>query len=843
MTATMAARRGKIFTLTSNAKRPAHRNPLRGDPTRTAGIRRAFVAEMTRRIKSMKRLITDLIVTEDAFGFRLKTKSPNPLSLQQRFAFETDASKVKSYKAWFKEQVDGNILQVEGDLHKPWTNRYVDSAYRKGAVRAYTDTHKEALAQSPDFYKGSQEQFLRDSFAQPEMVSKLELVSTRAFENLKGITEQMSAETGRLLADGLANGLGPRQIARNIHKAMDNISRKRALVLARTETAYAHSEGQLDSFEHLNVKTIKIMAEWSTAGDDRVCPQCSPLEGTVMTIKEARGIIPRHPNCRCAWIPANVGEPPQGQVRSAGSIESQIKASLQGERARRRTAAEAKRVSTWSGADKKIAKRRPKRFSGKTGAKRPPNKRPRDVSKGVKSPALFGHDTTQVMRRLGGEGFTLEETKALMRAAGHELKDSTVKGAWQQGVKGKYRGKVADLTAEQVETLRIQARIAVADPSVIPAPIPKPPKAPKKPGQRGTRRTSTRPVATVVDESNELNGLLKEMLDIDAGTSRDIERFESQIQDLVSKRELHDVKAQTLRLKYKAKLKKDSEPTKFLSSKEIDELAKQRKKGPPQFWSQTPEGQVHYAKREAMGMEIDSLKAQMKTLQKANADEALELLTLESKERMVIDLDFGRPAAKAGETWVNPGNVWVDGKKVALRHAGVATKRKVKRARDTLSRMVRKRPGKTETKIPVRIMSGHERAFANKNGVHIITSSTESTMVHEMVHRVEDTTKGLMKRVAEWQKHRIQKAGTRTIRLKDKFGGGYKQHEVGNPDDWEKLYPKGSSSPYYIGKTYDDGGTEVMTMGVELLIADPVKFAKTDPEYFKLIVGALRDAL
>ena len=46
------------------------------------------------------------------------------------------------------------------------------------------------------------------------------------------------------------------------------------------------------------------MAEWTTAGDERVCPECGGWEGIKMTIEEARGMIPLHPNCRCDWLPA-----------------------------------------------------------------------------------------------------------------------------------------------------------------------------------------------------------------------------------------------------------------------------------------------------------------------------------------------------------------------------------------------------------------------------------------------------------------------------------------------------------------------------------------------------------
>jgi hypothetical protein len=75
-------------------------------------------------------------------------------------------------------------------------------------------------------------------------------------------------------------------------------------MIARTEIINAHAEGQLDSFDMLGVEEVGVVAEWATAGDDRVCEECASIEGELFTVDEARGMIPLHPNCRCAWIPA-----------------------------------------------------------------------------------------------------------------------------------------------------------------------------------------------------------------------------------------------------------------------------------------------------------------------------------------------------------------------------------------------------------------------------------------------------------------------------------------------------------------------------------------------------------
>jgi SPP1 gp7 family putative phage head morphogenesis protein len=105
------------------------------------------------------------------------------------------------------------------------------------------------------------------------------------------------------LANGLAHGKGAGTIARELYKNVSSLSRARAWTIARTEIINAHAEGQLDAFEKLGIEKVGAELEWSTAGDDIVCTKCEEMNGEVFTVEEARGMIPLHPNCRCAWIP------------------------------------------------------------------------------------------------------------------------------------------------------------------------------------------------------------------------------------------------------------------------------------------------------------------------------------------------------------------------------------------------------------------------------------------------------------------------------------------------------------------------------------------------------------
>jgi hypothetical protein len=118
----------------------------------------------------------------------------------------------------------------------------------------------------------------------------------RSFDLLKGISQDASKEMSQVLAQGLVDGSHERIIAKNLANRLD-LKLPRAEAIVRTEIVYTHAEAMLDTYDTLGVEGVNVLAEWNTAGDDRVCGRCAALEGIIMTIQEARGLIPRHPRC------------------------------------------------------------------------------------------------------------------------------------------------------------------------------------------------------------------------------------------------------------------------------------------------------------------------------------------------------------------------------------------------------------------------------------------------------------------------------------------------------------------------------------------------------------------
>lgn len=268
------------------------------DPSRTVLLRRKFEIQLRKRLKSISKAARKLIVTDDEFG--LTERTPFQV-MQQRFAFSTDSQKVAAFRVWLQQQIDDKLLTVD-NAGMPWTNEFVESSYKKGLGRAYTDVGGAAAAGVPGFLD-TKENFLRSAFFAPETLDKVQLLSTRTFEELKGIGAATAQQLNRIFAGGIADGLGAEAIARQIDNSIVTIERTRARVLARTEVIRAHAEGQLDGFGKLGIEEVEGEVEWLTAGDERVCPDCVALSGQIFTIEEARGLIPLHPQCRCAWKP------------------------------------------------------------------------------------------------------------------------------------------------------------------------------------------------------------------------------------------------------------------------------------------------------------------------------------------------------------------------------------------------------------------------------------------------------------------------------------------------------------------------------------------------------------
>lgn len=107
----------------------------------------------------------------------------------------------------------------------------------------------------------------------------------------------------RLQAEGLAVGVVDKRVEFAAAKSL----RARSELIARTEIMGASNAGQLEAWRQGRSDGIidsGLVKEWITTNDDRLCPECEPLDGEQRQIDEAftGGVTepPLHPDCRCA---------------------------------------------------------------------------------------------------------------------------------------------------------------------------------------------------------------------------------------------------------------------------------------------------------------------------------------------------------------------------------------------------------------------------------------------------------------------------------------------------------------------------------------------------------------
>ncbi len=292
------------------------------DPTRTTVLRNTMVRDSNRRFVELIKVIKQTIVDEDYFELKPLQVSAEPLNpLEKGFLFSTDPEKIKAFNKWLQEQIEkgllevGHFSQIGESVYKGWTDKYIVEAYKRGIARARLEMIKAGFNVPTIEQTGG----IGFSLQVPIHIETLGLLYIRVFEELKGITAQMSQLISRVLAQGIAAGINPIRLAKQLVAVIDGAgigtlgltdtlgrfipAKRRAEILARTEIIRAHHLATINEYRNWGVAGVKVKAEFTTAGDDRVCVICAGLEGTQYTLDDAIAVIPVHPQCRCIMLP------------------------------------------------------------------------------------------------------------------------------------------------------------------------------------------------------------------------------------------------------------------------------------------------------------------------------------------------------------------------------------------------------------------------------------------------------------------------------------------------------------------------------------------------------------
>jgi len=268
----------------------------RTDPTKTTTLRGRYERDLIRRLRKIAKQIREIVIEDDAFGFNSAL-----VTNAGQFDFPRSSQKVAAFIAWLNRQQNAGILEItpgqtlESAAETSWQKIYLRSAYQKGLSSAASQMRKGGVEVT--------DRWLDSAFFRPIHADRAGLIYTRAFSELTGITTTMADRMSSTLAQAIVEGVGMREVSARLVADVGKIGIVRARRLARTEIIRSHAEATLNGYEEAKIEGVEVLSEFTTAGDDRVCVTCQALEGKVFTVDEARGVIPVHPNCRCAWLP------------------------------------------------------------------------------------------------------------------------------------------------------------------------------------------------------------------------------------------------------------------------------------------------------------------------------------------------------------------------------------------------------------------------------------------------------------------------------------------------------------------------------------------------------------
>ncbi len=146
-------------------------------------------------------------------------------------------------------------LVMRGDNGSPIIIRPAEQAYQSGA--AYQVSNLQA--QTEAFRRTLEQTLLSTPYR-----TRIGLVRARVFEEMQGFTAATRTDLQRVLADGMARGLSPRDIVGQIN-ARTGVDERRAEKIARTEINNAHRRALLDQDEQANDEGIKTRLLWFSA--------------------------------------------------------------------------------------------------------------------------------------------------------------------------------------------------------------------------------------------------------------------------------------------------------------------------------------------------------------------------------------------------------------------------------------------------------------------------------------------------------------------------------------------------------------------------------------------------
>ncbi|EJD6541365.1 minor capsid protein [Providencia rettgeri] len=267
--------------------RTAIRAGTKADPTAVDKLERGAMKAFAKRIKKVSQGYIQLL-----------NRIPSEPVVNKKYQFDLDPNYLSIILRDGELMVDEVLLQG-GELNNFFFNEYVSTAYERGTAQEYAN-----LAQQSTAYAATQQSVATILLSEPYQL-RMALVRARVFEEMKGLSAQVKADMARILTDGIARGLNPREVARNLNE-QSGIEIRRANRVARTEITTALRRARMDeadeASEVLNLETRQVHI---SALSPTTRPNHASRHGKIFTTDEQRdwwAVDGNSINCKCSTV-------------------------------------------------------------------------------------------------------------------------------------------------------------------------------------------------------------------------------------------------------------------------------------------------------------------------------------------------------------------------------------------------------------------------------------------------------------------------------------------------------------------------------------------------------------
>lgn len=256
------------------------------DPTKTLLIRNRASKEIDRRFSKIRKFVRDSI-----YIGKLVTNEV----LERKYEFMRDSEKIAEFNRDLQLIIDKEILDIADGTIQPkdyWLNIHVGQGYDRGArkVRLAAERAIPSLVKLPAY----------SPLANPFHVERAELIYTRVFNDMKGVTDTMRSQMSRVLSEGMLRGDNPKTVAKDMIGRVDSIGITRSKLIARTEIVESHNQASIREADILEKETgVEIKMIWIGADDGRERPTHVARNNNIYTREEISSMI-GEPNCRCS---------------------------------------------------------------------------------------------------------------------------------------------------------------------------------------------------------------------------------------------------------------------------------------------------------------------------------------------------------------------------------------------------------------------------------------------------------------------------------------------------------------------------------------------------------------